>query len=199
MANFDAGNFNLNFGVGGTNRFQKAPGQRPEKREIEEPRDGVDLGSLPFLQVNPEILPADPVNENPIIAGSSPVTRSEQSFSLSGPLMVDAVSGVGPSSLNTSGAGITALNGINSTTLFTLGGKNIASVNAFNPVTQTRIPTTSVATNGLESLELVGTSGRILATADKKSVVPMPTTSIGYHTLEDTSWTTTSGRQISLG
>jgi hypothetical protein len=198
MANFDAGNFNLNFGVGGPNRFQKAPGPAPKpgnEKKIEEPRDGVDLGSLPFLQVNPEVLPADPVNDAPIIAGAGTVARSE-SVSSPGLLDLNTIGSV-ENKFQNLGTGITALNGLNSTSLVGLNGVTIASVNPLQPVKAPRVPTTSVATNGLDSMEFVTVGGKVIGGSEPLAV-RMPTTSVTTFGLQDTEWLTTSGRTISL-
>lgn len=198
----DAGNFsNLNFGNIGPSRFQKAPGPSPNQentREIEDkgPRESVDLNSLPFLEVNQELLPADAPIES-ITAGGLAPGKTAESFNLSGPLMVDSVSGVNSQSFNTVGTGITALNGINSTSLFTLGGKTIASLSPFNPTAATRMPTTSVSAYGIESTSFMTSSGRVIDLGSPQAV-KMPTTSVTTFGLEDSSWLTTSGRTIAL-
>lgn len=198
MANFDAGNFNLNFGIGGPNRFQKAPapGQKPGNDKTEEPRDGVDLGSLPFLQVNQEFLPADPISETPIIAGAGSVARSEAVSSSPGLLDINTIGSV-ENQFKSLGTGITALNGINSTSLTGIGGTTLASLNPLQPVQAPRMPTTSVATNGLESTQFVTVGGKVIG-ASEPLAVRMPTTSVTTFGLQDSEWLTTSGRTISL-
>lgn len=207
MASFDAGNFNMNFGhIGGPNRFHKAPGPNPNKpadRGVEDkgPRDGVDLGSLPMLQVNPEILPADPINENPIIAGApglSSVAKSEPLFSPSGIIDINTIGALDANKFNTnSGGGLTAVNGLNSTSIFSLSGSTIASANPFSPVTATRMPTTSIGAAGIEDSAWVTSSGRVVS-LDGPTAVRMPTTSVSTFGLEDNEWLTTSGRRIAL-
>jgi hypothetical protein len=197
----DAGNFsNLNFGNIGPSRFQKAPGpnvNQENAREIEDkgPRESVDLGSLPFLEVNRETLPSD-VPVNPIIAGSVAPSKTD-SFNLSGPLGLDALNGIESAKFSTEKAGLTAVNGPRSTAIFSVGGFTLASANPFNPVTLTRMPTTSVTTNGIESTQFVTSSGRVIG-SDSGLTVKMPTTSITTFGLEDSQWLTTSGRTISL-
>lgn len=194
----DAGNFNLNFGnVGGPNRFHKAPGPNQNQEtgrgfEDKGPRDEVNFGGFSLPETGRDIR-TESNNEPTEVAKPGNLGKTEPTFSLSGPLMLNSVGAVSSTGLSNVDTGITALNGINSTTLFTLDGKTIASVNAFNPVSPTRVPTTSVFTNGLESNELVGISGKVLS-----NEVRMPTTSVGTNGLEDTSWTTFNGRTITL-
>lgn len=204
MANFDAGNFNLNFGqIGGPNRFPKAPGpnqNKPAEQRVEDkgPRDGVDISSLPMLQVNPEILPADPINDTPIIAGGlSSLSGVEPTFSPSGIIDLNAIGSLEAKKFSNVGVGLTAVNGLNSTSIFSLSGSTIASVNPFSPVSATRMPTTSVSTNGIEDTAWVTSSGRVVS-LDGPSVVKMPTTSVTSFGLEDSEWLTTSGRRIAL-
>lgn len=194
----DAGNFNLNFGnVGGPNRFQKAPGPNQNQeagREAEDkgPRDEVNFGAFSLPEVSQDVR-TESANEP--VEGTKPgnLGKTEPTFSLSAPLTLNSVGAVSSTSgISPVDTGITALNGINSTSFFSLSGKTLASVNPFNPVTLTSLPTTSVATNGLESTSFFTISGKPVGE------VRMPTTSIGTNGLEDTSWTTFNGRTITL-
>lgn len=194
----DAGNFNLNFGnVGGPNRFQKAPGpnQNQEAERAAEdkgPLDGVDFGVFSRPEVNLD-MPAEVPQLSEEVVKPGSLGKTEPTFSLSAPLTLNSIGAVSSTSgISPVDTGITALNGINSTSLFSLGGKTLASVNPFNPVTLTSLPTTSVATNGLESTNFFTISGKPVGE------VRMPTTSIGTNGLEDTSWTTFNGRTITL-
>lgn len=58
--------------------------------------------------------------------------------------------------------GISALQGLNSTNIQTIGGRNIASVNPLSPKDAVKMPTTSVSTFGIEDSSWLTTSGRVI-------------------------------------
>lgn len=170
------------------------PGEVGQSNQNVEPKESFTLGqNFPRLEVNPEILPAD-VPTEPIIAdaGASKVTNN---FSLSGPLGIEALNQV--QRFSDVGTGITALNGLNSTSFTSVSGVNLASVNPLNPVAATRVPTTSVATNGLDSNVFITSSGREIS-LNAPLTVKMPTTSVFANGLESTSFTSVGGREYRL-
>lgn len=205
MANFDAGNFHFNFGnLGGVNRFQKAqsPAPKPEQEAAPSqlPSDGVDLSKLPMLQVNPEILPADPVLESMPQMEALGVARPENTTFQAAPLgLIDlnTIGSLGQGVLGGIGQGVTAANGLNSTSFATVSGRTIASATPLSPLSPSRMPTTSVAANGLEDTSWVTSSGRVIS-SEARPATRMPTTSVTTFGLQDSQWTTTSGRVVSL-
>lgn len=192
---------NFGFGnVGGPNPYNRplnpnfTPGDLGQSNQNIEPKESFELGqNFPRLEVNPEILPAD-VPTEPIIAdaGAPKVTNN---FSLSGPLGIDALNQV--QKFSDIGTGITALNGLNSTVFTSVSGVNLASVNPLNPVAATRMPTTSVATNGLDSNVFITSSGREIS-LNAPLTVKMPTTSVFTNGLDSTSFTSVGGREYKL-
>ncbi len=192
---------NFGFGnIGGPNPYNRplgpnlTPGDLGQSNQNVEPKESFELGlNFPKLEVNPEVLPKD-VPTEPIIAGVSSPTISNN-FSLSGPLGIDALNQV--QKFSDIGTGITALNGLNSTVFTTVGGVNIASVNPLNPVAAPKMPTTSVATNGLDSNVFITSSGREIS-LNAPLTVKMPTTSVFANGLDSSSFTTVGGREYRL-
>lgn len=192
---------NFGFGnIGGPNPYNRpigpnlTPGDVGQSKQNNEPKESFELGqNFPRLEVNPEILPKD-VPTEPIIAEAAP-SRVSNNFSLTGPLGIDALNEV--QKFSNIGTGITGLNGLNSTALTSVSGVNLASVNPLNPVTAPRMPTTSVATNGLESNVFYTSSGREIS-LNAPLTVKMPTTSVFANGLESTSFTSVSGREYKL-
>ena len=194
---------NFGFGnVGGPNPYNRplgpnlTPGDIGQSNQNVEPKESFELGqNFAKLQVNPEILPQD-VPIEPIIADAGvSSTKVSNNFSLSGPLGIDALNQV--QKFSNVGTGITALNGLNSTVFTSVGGVNLASVNPLNPVSAPRVPTTSVATNGLDSNVFITSSGREIS-LNAPLTVKMPTTSVFTNGLESTSFTSLGGREYTL-
>ena len=194
-------NNNFGFGnLGGINPYNRplgpnlTPGDVGKSNQNVEPKESFELGqNFPRLEANPEILPKD-VPFEPIIAGGNAPTISNN-FSLSGPLGIEALNQV--QKFSDVGTGITALNGLNSAVFTTVGGVNIASVNPLNPVAASKMPTTSVATNGLDSNVFVTSSGREIS-LNTPLAVKMPTTSVFTNGLDSTSFASLSGREYRL-
>jgi hypothetical protein len=198
----DAGNFNLNWNVG-PNRFNKAPGpnqnQTEDTRDAQDkgPRDEVNFGSFPLPLSNPEVRTTEQTPDAGLIANPGSVAKSEQAFSLSGPLALNSLSGV-DSTLNIGGGGLTAVNGLNSTSFYTVNGVNVASVNPLNPSAGVKLPTTSVGAAGIEDTSWVTSSGRVIS-IDERPSVKMPTTSVDLvNGLESTELFTYNGNIVRL-
>ncbi len=200
-SNMDAGNFkNLNWTVGPQNRF-KAPApdlsKAEDTRNLDKgPRDQFDFGSLNLTPAAPDVLEKVENNDLGLIAGAPSMGRAEQVFSPSGLLDLNTIGSVNTQNFSL-GSDITALNTLSSTSLLTVSGANIASLNPLNPAQGVRMKTTSVATNGIEDTSWVTSSGRVVS-ADSRPEVRMPTTSVTTFGLEDSEWLTTSGRRIAI-
>lgn len=204
----DAGKFNLNFNINGLNLNRvenKVVNQEPKANnepEAQAPKDQVSFKSLETPLANLET-PAQ-LQQTPAqadlgeIAGVTPSSVGKSQFSPIGLIDLNTIDSLGGQALNSLGGGITALNTLGSTSLSSIGGVTRASANVLNPVGATRMPTTSISTNGIESTEFVTSSGRVVS-AGQKPAVKMPTTSISLlNGLESNVFETTSGRLIAL-
>ncbi len=201
----DAGKFsNLNFGqIGKQHQVQKNQGvtQEPKTLKTDQPQDPIersDIGFQPMLQVDPKVLPNDlPSAQESITAGAgvSQTSVSQPTFSLSGPLSLDLVNETQTASFNKM-TGLTGLNGVSSPYFQTLSGVTVASASQMTPVTSVKMPTTSVATFGLDSTELVTSSGRVISLSDARSAGRMPTTSVTTNGLGSTEFFYASGRSV---
>ena len=203
----DAGKFsNLNLGnIGRQHQIQKNQGANLEPKtqkvdQAQDPTESVNLGFQPMLQVDPEVLPNDLPNAQQSIIADVNVGKtasSQPTYSLSGPLSLDLMNETQTTSFNTM-KGLTGLNGINSPYLQTLSGVTLASATQMTPISAVRMPTTSVTTFGLDSKELVTSSGRVISLSDAKSAPRMPTTSVATNGLDSSVFHFTSGRTASL-
>ncbi len=174
----DAGKFsNFNIGsVGGHKPNVKKSEDLPKKLpNIEvDPKESVQLGglaghqlglggllgSLNETQLESIGLPVDELKTNAQEAPKS--APSSIPMEIDG-LLLAGVNSTGHVSKPSLGD-LTALNSIGSPTLTTLDGKTLASVSPLQPITETKMPTTSISLlNGLESEFFVTTSGRQIA------------------------------------
>lgn len=200
-SNMDAGNFkNLNWTTGPANRF-KAPApdlnKTDDTRNLDKgPQDQFDFGALNLAPAASEVFEAVENNNLGLIAGAPSMGRSEQVFSPSGLLDLNTIGSVNTQNFSL-GSDITALNTLSSTSLLTVSGTNVASMNPLNPAQGVRMKTTSVATNGIEDTSWVTSSGRVVS-SESRPEVRMPTTSVTTFGLEDNEWLTTSGRRIAV-
>lgn len=156
-----------------------------------EPTESFEAG---FTPLNDAKVDSASVNEGKAEVAAADV-QSNAGVSMSGvpSLLTNADLNVG---FNEIKPGLTAVNGLGSTTLTDLSGNIIASANALVPTTPVKTPTTSISSFGLGDTQFVTSSGRVI---DGNPSVKMPTTSMGLvNGLESTEFTTTSGRVITV-
>ena len=150
--NMDAGNFK---GVGWNvpNRFKApGPGQQNPAEIDKGPRDEVNFGALQFTPATSETRDTGKVEDAGLITTPVPTGKVE-SFS-PGLLDINTIGGITDKSFGI-GSSLTAVNGLNTTSVFSVSGVNLASVNPLNPVALTRVPTTSVGAHGIEDTQFV--------------------------------------------
>lgn len=165
----DAGKFNFNnMMIGGAKPLQSTPQTKSAPKESPavqpEPMESFQFGSVPLRSEAADILD----ESSPEIAQAAPQAPVAVPSSIPSQVGDFLIAGVGSIGLSNSVSqpsfdGLTALNGLSSTSLQSLGGSNVASVNPLNPKTPTKMPTTSLdLVNGLESTMFTTTSGRAI-------------------------------------
>lgn len=194
--NMDAGNFK---GVGWNvpNRFKApGPGQQNPAEIDKGPRDEVNFGALQFTPATSETRDTGKVEDAGLITTPVPTGKVE-SFS-PGLLDINTIGGITDKSFGI-GSSLTAVNGLNTTSVFSVSGVNLASVNPLNPVALTRVPTTSVGAHGIEDTQFVTSSGRVIS-ANERAAVPMPTTSVDLvnSAFDSNTFYTYNGRAITV-
>ncbi len=160
---------------------------------VADPTESLQIGFVP-LQDSQADAAAIGGDKAEIAAGSTQSKAPGEAKGVGVPsLLTNADLNAGFNQIKT---GLTAVNGLGSTTLTDLKGNIIASVNPLVPTTPTRMPSTSLSTHGIEDTQFVTSSGRII---DGNPSVKMPTTSLGLvNGLESQQLVTTGGRVISL-
>lgn len=193
---FSGGNIGNNFDPKGVRKtFQKnLQGKTPAvsgETTPEVPSEKVSIGFTPAADAKTDVSQVG--GEQPIVAEANVTSGGNVSMSGVPSLLTNADLTTG---FNEIKPGLTAVNGLNSTTLTSLSGNVIASANVLTPTTATKMPTTSMASFGLGDTQFVTSSGRVI---DGNQSVKMPTTSLGLvNGLESEQFMTTSGRLITL-
>lgn len=161
----DAGKFNNFRNVGGlppANQKQTAAGPKESPSVQQDPSESVQLGAQPVADAKTDKVST---GEPRVQAEATP----KPSFS-SAPSAIPTqvgdflIAGVSGKSNRASFDGLTALNGLGSTSLQSLDGAVVASVNPLNPKSATKMPTTSIGLlNGIEDTSWLTTSGRTIS------------------------------------
>ena len=165
----NAGNF-PNFNSVGrftpNNKTNKPAPSGPKESPLvqQDPTESVQIGSQPLIEAKVDSFSADKQladasTQAPMAAVTSSIPTQVGDFLIAGPGSIGQDNAMKTVSFD----GLTALNGLNSTSLQGINGGTLASVNPLNPRSATRVPTTSLsALNGLESTSFVTTSGRVI-------------------------------------
>lgn len=162
----DAGKFNFN-NVGGasspkpTQKQTPAGGPKESPSVQQDPSESVQLGAQPVADAK-----TDKVTTGDAAKAEATPRPSVSSAPSSIPTQVGdfLIAGVGGKSQRASFDGLTALNGLGSNSLQSLGGNVVASANPLNPKSATKVPTTSIGLmNGIEDTSWITTSGRVIS------------------------------------
>lgn len=162
----DAGKFNFK-NIGGASVPPKAKqtsagGPKDSPSVQQDPSESVQIGSQPVADAKTDKV----TTGDPGFKADAPITLNLSSAPSSIPSQVGDFLIAGPSASGKSKPtfdGLTALNSLGSTSLQSLGGNVVASVNPLNPKTASKVPTTSVSLlNGIESSAWITTSGRVI-------------------------------------
>ena len=142
--------------------YKRQPKESPSVQQ--DPTESVQIGSQPIAEAKMDSFSADvqlanATPEMPAVAAKSSIPTQVGDFLIAGASSIGQNNAMKTVSFD----GLTALNGLNSTSLHGLKGGTLASVNPLNPRSATRVPTTSIsALNGLGSTSFATTSGRVI-------------------------------------
>lgn len=164
----DAGKFNFNKNIGGLPPQSKLPaanGPKESPSVQQDPSESVQIGAQPLADAKTDQVSTGS-NELRTEVPQFKTTTSSSSI----PLQVGDFLIAGPSSLGgprqVTFDGITALQGLNSTSFQGVVGNNtLASVNPLNPKSATKLPTTSadLVVSPFEDSVWVTSSGRTIS------------------------------------
>lgn len=164
----DAGKF-PNFNIGGLPPQARkiAPSGPKETPSVQhDPTESVQLGAQPLANANIDAVSpgiSEPKAQVPQFSApsyTSAIPAQVGDFLIAGPSSISS-----GSNARVSFEGITALNGLSSTSLQSLGGSTVASVNPLSPKTASKLPSTSadLVVSSFEDTQWLTTSGRTIS------------------------------------